>query len=951
LKGALDGMAGGPRLLSLALDFQVKQSGSKQQLTEQLLLEHILASRGEGLVCDVIRRKLQAWDHWPEAEWSLGTWPNTSERRERIYDRLSMMAALKDAVHSTFPPYFPEDELVVIAQEHQVWYNRGQASPTVFYWDSYSSYLRTQSHWIEHSISDLDDSTTEVMERLSAPWREEAYQSKGLVVGYVQSGKTAHFTGLIAKAADAGYRLFIVLAGTINLLRSQTQRRLDKELIGKEFLEDDYIEDADWANFLSHLGRPSELGAFDWKRLTGPKDDYRSLRYGIETLDFKRQDSSLPFYNPHNLRNAPACIMVVKKIPSRLQQVAKDLSRIRARLGEIPTLVIDDESDQASINTLRNASLTEAKKRTATNKAITSLLQQLPRAQYVGYTATPFANVFVDPDDAEDLFPKDFIISLPKPLDYMGAQDFHDFAPESTEELMSNEKAFIRDIKGEDVLPKNLLRALDSYILSGAIKLFRARNNPDLDFRHHTMLVHESHLKSDHAGLAEHIEKLFDKAAYYNPTGMERLKQLFERDFLPVTIARNPNPSDLPPSFEDLSKHISETLWRLNQNPTRVLVVNGDNDEDVPDFDRQPVWRIIVGGTKLSRGYTVEGLTVSYYRRATQAADTLMQMGRWFGFRRGYRDLVRVFIGRNDPLKAPPQKRIDLYKAFEAVCRDEMEFRDELKRYTNLEFGEPITPAQVPPLVPSHMLKPTSKNKMFNAVLKSQNFGGRPSQSTLVPHDLVNVLANADLMRSVLQGINLSKISIGVDIDSGKQEADFLVGRLPINRVNDFILKYKWSENKQPLKLLHEFLKGALGDPEIDNWLFLAPQLKEKHNMWECNGHFYSIYSRQRVSQSGRINTYSDPQHAVIARFLSGVDRGQPTNVDTARLVAPRQGVFLFYPIRAPGDESHKNQAGYETYVTMGFIIYCPNNSLTSQVKFTVRRKDEPDAVIVDRTK
>jgi len=194
LKGALDGMAGGPKALSIALEFQYKQSRTQAILTEDNLLDHIKITKGDGLVCDTIRRKLQSWDHSPESDWSATTRPNTTERRERIYKELSLKPSLKDAIDSTFPPYIPEDEIVIIAQKHQAWYDKGLNSPTSFYWDSYSNYLRTQSHWLEHSISDLDDSTTEVMERLSAPWSDQAYQSKGLVVGYVQSGKTAHFT-------------------------------------------------------------------------------------------------------------------------------------------------------------------------------------------------------------------------------------------------------------------------------------------------------------------------------------------------------------------------------------------------------------------------------------------------------------------------------------------------------------------------------------------------------------------------------------------------------------------------------------------------------------------------------------------------------------------------------------------------------------------------------------
>src|SRR5205085_2896009 len=157
-----------------------------------------------------------------------------------------------------------------------------------------------------------------------------------------------------------------------------------------------------------------------------------------------------------------------------------------------------------------------------------------------------------------------------------------------------------------------------------------------------------------------------------------------------------------PSSLDDLMPSVTECWRRVNEGSTPALIVNGEKrfEEETPDFDSEGVWKIIVGGTKLSRGYTVEGLTVSYYRRPTRAADTLMQMGRWFGFRQNYIDLMRLFVGRAEGLKKP----LDLYSAFEAICRDELEFRNELRQYALPTDGnDPITPMQVPPLVTQHL--------------------------------------------------------------------------------------------------------------------------------------------------------------------------------------------------------------------------------------------------------
>ena len=154
------------------------------------------------------------------------------------------------------------------------------------------------------------------------------------------------------------------------------------------------------------------MGAFDWKRLTGARDDYQRLHRGIEALELRGAQAGRRFNHPVNLHQSPARLIVMKKIPTVLKKLNADLKRSSTHLEEVPALIIDDESDQASVNTRKPGSQ-EEKQRTATNKEIVRLLSYLPRAQYIGYTATPFANVFIDPSDAEDLFPKDYIISLP----------------------------------------------------------------------------------------------------------------------------------------------------------------------------------------------------------------------------------------------------------------------------------------------------------------------------------------------------------------------------------------------------------------------------------------------------------------------------------------------------------------------------------------------------------
>lgn len=376
------------------------------------------------------------------------------------------------------------------------------------------------------------------------PASADIYQARGLVVGHVQSGKTTNFTAVIAKAIDAGYRLIIVLSGTTNLLRNQTQRRLDMQLVGRENIlrgssetdvGHDYIEDESWPHkFISYGKLPSLLGHVDIHRLTS-LEDFTQRDAGLNPLEFEFEKRSrrLPLYDRENLDHAGARIAIVKKQRERLKALKRELQNVgKEKCAEVPTLIIDDESDQASVNTVNPKAVD--RKRSAINEDIVEILKLLPRANYLGYTATPFANVFINPKDSQDIYPRSFIISLPRPGGYMGAQEFIDFEPVEPDRL-SNEKAFVRDIPAEEKPEDDrLLEALDTFVLTGAIKKYREKKD-GLEFKHHTMLVHHSVSKDDHRLLVRRIESLWKKAGYDSPSSYSlRLQKLLDDDILPV---------------------------------------------------------------------------------------------------------------------------------------------------------------------------------------------------------------------------------------------------------------------------------------------------------------------------------------------------------------------------------------------------------------------------------
>ncbi|MFD5499436.1 Z1 domain-containing protein [Streptomyces sp. NPDC127061] len=852
-------------------------------------------------------RTLTSWDLAEQADWSTAP-PRTDARRADTYNRLGFGADLRKALDGAVP-VFKEPGPTVISEDFASWYSRDTAAARSFYWNSYEQLLRRKG-WSDAAVSSLDEASHAVVERLSDPTRTEAYGARGLVVGYVQSGKTANFTGVAAKAIDAGYRLVIVLGGTLNLLRGQTQRRLDMELIGQEnilrgadpsdpdaLVGIDYQDDEDWpAKFVSHGHRP-----FNIERLTTRDDDYQSLRQGIGALEIEKREKHLPLHVPDNLHRAAARVMVVKKNKSVLTNLVKDLRKIGPILREIPTLIIDDESDQASVNTSDPKKWESGRtRRTAINGLISQLLGLLPRAQYVGYTATPFANVFIDPSDGEDIFPRDFLISLPRPVGYMGVQDFHDLDGTGTAE-----ETHVRGIY--DDTGDRLQEAMDSFVLTGALKLYRAdRGVAAGPFRHHTMLVHESVKTDDHADLALRINTRWHRAGYTSHEGHARLEKLLTDDFARYADDGLPTPS----AYADLRPYVSRARQLINAGGNPVVVVNGDTDRYFSqidlDFDRTPnVWKILVGGTKLSRGFTVEGLTVTYYRRTTRQADTLMQMGRWFGFRPGYRDLVRLYIGREEPLTKT--QTIDLYEAFEAICRDEETFRSQLSRYAELIDGEPqVTPARIPPLVSQHLplIKPSSRNKMFNAELVEIRSPGQWVEPTAYPTDGADLRHNAEAWLPALESLSQdisAFVTLSEDDRGNYVRYPAKTAILSHNHLLSIMSSVAWGRPDLFAPHLAYLKDSSDAGCATDDWALILPQTSGRTSVEASilGAQPLTLVQRKRNAR-GVFNRISGVSHRQSAERIAGLRPLSEDDPFASRLHRPRRGAVLLYPVVDP---------------------------------------------------
>ncbi|MFI5862822.1 Z1 domain-containing protein [Streptomyces sp. NPDC051546] len=923
-------------------------------------------ARATDQLVELWRRQLAKWDYAERPVWG-DTVARTDERRSEIYRLLK----LEDATCKLLDELVPVPKTagpLVISETFKPWYTPESQRSRPHYWPAYRKLLADKG-WPPHAIAGLDVATDQVVERLADPTDEEVYQSKGLVVGYVQSGKTANFTGVVAKAVDAGYRLVIVLGGTLNMLRAQTQRRLDMELVGRENImrgademESDYADDPAWkaGKFIAFGGMPSALGAFDIVRMTTRKNDYKSLLQGITALEFEKREPALPLYHRENLHRSSASLMVVKKNKTVLAKLVKDLGKIRTPLSEIPVLIIDDESDEASVNT----SKPDAAQRSAINEQISKLLKMLPRAQYVGYTATPFANVFVDPSDTEDIFPKDFIISLPRPDGYMGARDFHDLdsALEAGELTFanSNEKAHVRDIVDDADDDTCMQQAMDMFVLSAAMKLYREDMGGlgDGFFQHHTMLIHESARTHVHRSLHERVLGLWHESGYTGPQGHARLRHLFDTDVSLVSAVRSDGHA-VPASYDELLPYVGPAVVRIGGDEQPIIVVNGDQDLETgeADFDKRAIWKILIGGQKLARGFTVEGLTVSFFRRRAGNASTLMQMGRWFGFRKGYRDLVRLYLGRKETIGG---SEFDLYDGFQAICRDEEAFRSELERYSEMVDGRPqVTPDQIPPLVSQHApwLKPTSPNKMYNARLELVRSAGRWEEPTAYPQKSLE--KNTALWLPILESLDEVPATYAYHFPQEGTTHRFpaLTGTVTAEAMLSVFEKLHW-ETAEPfdphLRYLEEITRATPG--KIDDWLVLAPQhlaSDSKTLRLGASGRRYSWFSRdRRKDRHPLFGAISDRKHRGVAYRIAGAlpDSGDAA---TERLVGERRGALVLYPVLERHHRSSIDSEGHigADKVVMAFAFVAPATAQSANgrvVQFTT--VSSAASAIIDRT-
>lgn len=795
---------------------------------------------------------------------------------------------------------------VIAASDHKPWLaeRRGEID-----WRLWSAYSRWQinSGRPPLVIDSLDRSLDVILDHLGNPADEGAWSRRGLVIGDVQSGKTGTYLGLVDKAADAGYRVFILLTGNTESLRQQTQSRVDQGVIGRDSL-------STTRGKTEQSNKPKAVGIGKLLESTSSAMSMTTM-----TTDFRKNSTQAVDISPgpDNL-----VFFITKKNKTVLDRIADWLEK-QDNLGgklQVPLLLIDDESDYASINT-RNADESP----TAINAGIRRLLSLFSRSSYVGFTATPFANIFIDDEQSEDLFPKDFIYGLEAPSNYVGPNALFGADRNLLEDdpcvLLDDAEQFfpVRHKSTHNVtgLPESLKEAIRVFLLANAIRDLRGD-----DREPRAMLVNVS--RYNHVQRRVHDLVTEELALYRNAVQLHSraYAQGVEHELLKL-IER---------AFAD---HYSESEFSwvevLDSLPSAVadidsVLVNSKADKKLEqdELSASPPPRVIaVGGDLLSRGLTLEGLVVSYFYRRTAAADTLMQMGRWFGYRGGYGDLCRLWIDA------------EMIAAYAHAADSLDELRSELKRMRN----QKLTPVEYGLAVANHpgALLITARNKMRAAKegQKQISLRGRSIESYKLSSQPEVINGNFDAAQDLIESLS-SRHGEPREINKNR------IGWLSVEKgaVAGFLRQFRAHESLELFQenALASFVQNAQAD-DLQTWDVVVMQgagasttiggihldLSKRqfgpsstlNNAWLVSGR------RQRLAGPGDVAATLDVQAAKKVRdsYRAESENAGKSVPDNEYVYALERPLILLYLIEAQYDEK-----AISTVPFVGVVIAIPGS-------------------------
>ncbi len=861
--------------------------------------------------------------------------------------------------------------------DHEEWYNPSTGEGLTrkidwHFWAHYSDYLTISKGWPRNIVLSLDDLSNQILTRLEDPLRSGPWDRRGMVMGSVQSGKTANYTALISKAADAGYKLFVVLAGVHDSLRSQTQMRLNEEFLGY-----------DLERVQKLTGIEKKIGV---RQMFPEHGTVYTLTSSSQKGDFSKPVASQSGIFPS--KDSPPIILVIKKNVSILRNLNSWISSIIGQtdqqghkiIKDIPLLVIDDECDYASVNTKRtperdeNGNIDEDWDPTAINRHIRELLELFDKCSYVGYTATPYANIFINIDSphpryGEDLFPRSFIISLPQPSNYLGPERVFGIAGDALHSTTAIEPLpLIRLVNDQtlhlpeghnkelviDDLPESLKRSIKFFLLSCAARRLRSNSVP-----HNSMLIHVTR----YTAVQQQIKVLVESelkgcvSRIMSRDSLTDFKEIWEDDFTPTSGKM----VDL--GFKDAECHKWEDIEAslgIIARTVQVRMINGtvrdileykeaeiaannrkQAGENVPWEDRG-LSVIAIGGDKLSRGLTLEGLTISYYLRASTLYDTLMQMGRWFGYKDGYTDLCRIFTTE------------ELVSWYQHIAVATKELREDILYMSALK----LTPKEFGLRIRGHpgRLLVTSLGKSRNKEMILLSYSGRiPETVVFDPKHLRN---NMRALEGMLK-------EIGRKPDTTDKERFRWIG-VPSGTILNFLSRYKTHDIAKTVDpiVIAKYIETQNARNELIDWnVIIVSNPKSQGTstiaIGECEIQCVlrtpltisndKISIRRLVSPSDEILDLSEDERRIAREYDRNVLRKTTSDNDlpsgtAIRIVRPKErGLLLIYFPEGKDPETEQSYGGKDQEV-VGFAISFPRSDTAVPIEYwanSVYQKEE----------
>lgn len=671
--------------------------------------------------------------------------------------------ALKN-IHSKMAITIDEGILIKDDQEFVEWYPERRAEIEFKFWNRYKEYLLIEKGWSTKVVNNIDKVSNDIVGLLGDPQSHSTWKRRGLVIGDVQSGKTSNFTAICNKATDVGYNVIIILTGVVENLRKQTQERQDTDLVGYDsirLLNDKGVNNKKVG--VGNFNKEIRLMTF-----TSAKNDFKSTILESVGLSLKSCNDTALFVVKKN-----------KRILENLEAWLKDYNADENGIIDASVLIIDDEADNASVNTK------EDEKPTAINRCIRNLLKCFKRESYVAVTATPYANIFindytdeeVEDNYGQDLFPKDFIYCLTSPSNYIGAKElFNDNGKyeRSLEKIRDAEQVIPIKHKSDfniiDI-PDSLREAVYHFILVNAIRDKRGDVHT-----HRSMLINVSRFTNVQNQLCDYLNEWMEEIRR-NTNGFsclthdESLKNKYINDLHKVweyfefekVTGFNWN--------EIRTKYLAKAMFNI-----KVQSVNqstGATSLDYSLYKKEGLRVIAVGGNSLSRGLTLEGLCTTYFYRNSQTYDTLMQMGRWFGYRTNYDDLFKVWM---TPIA------IDWYRT---ICVATEELKREIKRMNNRNFTPKDFGLKVRENPTSLIVTARNKMRHTEIIERDIDISGRVLETVNIDRNSNILKNNYDVVIETLENINTC------EFEQKKENRTIVVKNIAKEIVIDLISKFK----------------------------------------------------------------------------------------------------------------------------------------------------------------